>query len=197
MAEDRTSSPASPDPRITALARGFEAVGALVSRVRDDQWSAPTPCTGWDVRRLVEHLIGMNRVFTALLEDAPPPRRAADGQVEDDPVGAYRDSAAALQGAFARPGALDHQYVGPLGPASGADRLQIRLYDLLAHGWDLARATGQPAELPDDLAEQSLAFVRTQLTDQSRGDRFGPARALGRDAAAIERLAAFLGRPER
>ncbi|MGL5808681.1 MAG: hypothetical protein ACRCYQ_01910 [Nocardioides sp.] len=60
-----------------------------------------------------------------------------------------------------------------MGSATGAERLRIRLYDLLAHGWDLAQATGQPAELPDDVAEESLAFARTQLDD---------------------RLAAFLGR---
>ena len=56
-------------------------------------------------------------------------------------------------------------YPGPLGTATGAERLKIRLYDLLAHGWDLAQATEQPADLPDDLAAQSLAFARTQLTE--------------------------------
>jgi uncharacterized protein (TIGR03086 family) len=73
--------------------------------------------------------------------------------------------------------------------------LQIRLYDLLTHGWDLARATGQPADLPDDLAEQSLAFVRTQLTEQARAGRFGPAQNARDNAPALERLVAFLGRP--
>ena len=105
------------------------------------------------------------------------------------------DSAAALQAAFGRPGVLERTYRGPLGTAAGAERLQIRLYDLLAHGWDLAQATGQPAGLPDDLAEQSLAFARTQLTEQARPGRFGPARIVAEQAPAIERLAAFLGRP--
>jgi len=39
---------------------------------------------------------------------------------------------------------LNRSYAGPLGIATGSDRLQIRLYDLLAHGWDIAEATGQP-----------------------------------------------------
>ncbi len=89
--------------------------------------------------------------------------------------------------------------VEQLGRASGAERLQIRLYDLLAHGWDFAQATEQPADLPDDLpddlAEQSLAFARTQLTGQARPGRFGPAQVAPERAPAIERLAAFLGRP--
>jgi uncharacterized protein (TIGR03086 family) len=109
--------------------------------------------------------------------------------------GAYRDSAAKLQAAFAQPGVLQRIYRGPLGEATDAERLQIRLYDLLAHGWDLAQATGQPAELPDDVAEQALAFVRIQLTEQARPGRFGPAQRVADHAPAIERLVAFLGRP--
>jgi uncharacterized protein (TIGR03086 family) len=182
-------------PWVDQLGRAFAAVGDLVTKVRPEQWSAPTPCTDWTVRQLVNHLIGMNRVFAALLADEPlPPRPAAD-HVEDDPDGAYRDSAATLRAAFDQPGVLERTYRGPLGAATGAERLQIRLYDLLAHGWDLAQATGQHAELPDDVAEQSLAFVRTQLDEQARPGRFGPAQIVADDAPAIERLVAFLGRP--
>ncbi len=181
-------------PAVEQLGLAFAAVGDLITKVRPEQWSAPTPCTDWTVRRLVNHLIGMNRVFAALLADEPAPRSAAD-HVEDDPAGAYRDSAARLQAAFDAPGVLERTYSGPLGAATGAERLQIRLYDLLAHGWDLAQATGQPAALPDDLCEQSLAFVRTQLTEHARPGRFGPAQMGAEHAPAIERLVAFLGRP--
>ena len=144
---------------------------------------------------MVNHLIGMNRVFAALLADQPPPPRPPADHAEDDPVGAYRGSAAALLAAFGQPGVLERTYHGPLGTATGAERLQIRLYDLLAHGWDLAQATEQPAGLPEDLAEQSLAFARTQLTGQARPGRFGPAQIVGEQASATERLVAFLGRP--
>jgi uncharacterized protein (TIGR03086 family) len=182
-------------PMVERLGRAFDAVGGLISNIRADQWSAPTPCTDWTVRQVVTHLIGMNRVFAALLADQPPPPRPSADHVEEDPVSAYRDSAAALQAAFGRPGVLERAYPGPLGTATGAERLKIRLYDLLAHGWDLAQATEQPADLPDDLAAQSLAFARTQLTEQARPGRFGPAQTVAEQAPAIERLVAFLGRP--
>jgi uncharacterized protein (TIGR03086 family) len=180
---------------VAELGRAFDAVARLINNIRTDQWSAPTPCTEWSVRRLVNHLIGMNRVFAALLADQPPPPRPSEDYVEDDPVGSYRDSATALLEAFGQPGVLERAYQSPLGTVTGAERLQIRLYDLLAHGWDLAQATGQPADLPDDLAEQSLAFARTQLTDQDRPGRFGPAQVVAHQAPAIGRLVAFLGRP--
>jgi len=121
-----------------------------------------------------------------------PRSQVCNGRV---PSRRYRDSAVALHAAFDQPGVLERSYHGPPGTATGAERLQIRLYDLLAHGWDLAQATGQSAELPDDLAEQSLAFVCTQLTDQARAGRFGPARIVAERGPAIERLVAFLGRP--
>lgn len=189
-----TALSASPDPLVVVLGRAFEAVGVLVSNVGADQWSAATVCADWNVRRLVDHLIGMNRVFTALLADAPVPRTPAGDRLEEDPVTAFRETSAALMRAFGQPGVLARQYIGPLGTASGAERLQIRLYDLLAHGWDLAHATGQPVDLPDDLVESSVAFARTQLAEQSRDLRFGPPQNVDENASAIERLVAFLGR---
>ncbi len=176
------------------LSRSFAAVGELISNIRPEQWSASTTCTDWTVRQVVSHVVGMNRAFAALLADEPPPGRV-DDMSEDELRRAYRESAATLLGAFSQPGVLDRSYHGPLGTATGTERLQIRLYDLLAHGWDIARATGQPARLPEDLAEQSLAFARGQLSDQARPGRFGPAQIVSDDASAIEQLVAFLGRP--
>jgi uncharacterized protein (TIGR03086 family) len=176
------------------LRRSLSAVDSLVSHIRPDQWSSPTPCTEWDVCRVVEHLIGMNRVFAAMLAGEAPPQRGEDLAAEALPQ-AFRESAAALLDAFAQPGSLDRSYPGPLGSATGAERLGIRLYDLLAHGWDIAIATGQPARLPVDAAVDALTFVRGQLSDDARPGRFGPRRNVPDTASAIEKLVAFLGRP--
>ncbi|MFJ1805676.1 MULTISPECIES: TIGR03086 family metal-binding protein [unclassified Streptomyces] len=176
------------------LAHACEAVGDLIAEVRPEQWKAPTPCTEWNVREVVNHLVGMDLVFAAMIEGGPMPERGAD-LLGDDPVGAYRSSSASLQAAFSRPGFLERSYRGPLGSATGAERLQIRLYDLLAHGWDLAQATGIPARLSEDLAEQALAFVQIQLATQSRTGRFAEPQPVEETAPAIDRLAAFLGRP--
>jgi hypothetical protein len=56
------------------------------------------------------------------------------------------------------------------------------------------RATGIRARLPDDLAEQALAFVRDQLSTQRRIGRFAEPQPIDDTAPAIERLAASLGR---
>lgn len=180
-------------PSVEQLGSALGDVGRLVAGIRHDQWTAPTPCTDWNVHDLVNHLVGMNLVFATLLSDQTPPKRGVD-RLGSDPLGAYHDSSGAVQQAFEQPGVLKRAYHGPLGSATGAERLQIRIYDLLAHGWDLAQATGQPADLPQDLAEQALIFAREQLSRQPRTGRFGPAQTLAEDAPAIDRLVAFLGR---
>jgi uncharacterized protein (TIGR03086 family) len=121
------------------------------------------------VHDLVNHLVGVSLVFADLLRDQVPPELGAD-HLGDDPAAAYHDAGRALRAAFDQPGVLEWTYHGPFGAASGAERLQLRIADLLAHGWDLAGATGQPAELPEDLAEQALAFARTQLGQVSSGE---------------------------
>ncbi len=169
-------------------------MGDLIDRIAADQWTAPTPCTEWNVRDLVNHLVGTNLVLVALLEDGPRPERGAD-RLGTDPGGAYRRSAAALQAAAARPGVLETSQATPLGVATGAERLQWRVADLLTHGWDLAQATGVAAELPDDIAERALTFVQAQLPGQQRTGRFADPQPIPDAASGLDRLAAYTGRP--
>jgi uncharacterized protein (TIGR03086 family) len=125
--------PDSPRDPLDQLRRSLAAVDLLISRIRPEQWSASTPCSEWDVGGVVDHLTGMIRVFAAMLAGEAPPQRGEELPVEARPQ-AFRDSAVALFDAFARPGALERSYTGPLGSATGSERLRIRLYDLLAHG---------------------------------------------------------------
>jgi len=176
------------------LARACEALGDLIAEIRPEQWTEPTPCTDWNVRDVVEHLVGMDLVFAAMIEGGPLPERGAD-RLGDDPAAAFRASAASLQAAFSQPGVLERSFRSPMGSATGAERLQIRLYDLLAHGWDLAQATGIPVRLPEELAEQALTFTQAQLATQPRTGRFAEPQPVEETAPALDRLAAFLGRP--
>ncbi|MFG1793857.1 TIGR03086 family metal-binding protein [Nocardia sp. NPDC049149] len=169
--------------------RASEAVGELLVAVRAEQWNAPTPCSAWNVRGVVDHLVGVNLTFAALVEGGPMPAR--DGEhLGDDPIEAYRTSTASMLAAFARPGVLERDFSG----ATGADRLRLRLADLITHGWDLAQATGIPVELPDELAEQSLFFLEGQLAMRPRGAQFADAQPVDAAASALDRLAAFAGR---
>jgi uncharacterized protein (TIGR03086 family) len=176
------------------LTRASDAVGDLLGRISDDQWAAATPCAEWSVRDVVGHLVGMNLVFVAMFEQGPMPERGVD-RLGADPAAAFARSSAALQAAAGRPGMLEHTQTTQVGTATGAERLQWRVADLLTHGWDLVQATGVEVTLPDDLAEQALSFVQAQLPGQSRTGRFGEPQPIRDAAPAIDRLAAYTGRP--
>jgi uncharacterized protein (TIGR03086 family) len=100
-----------------------------------------------------------------------------------------------LQAATARPGVLERSQTTAVGVATGAERLQWRIVDLLAHGWDLVQGTGVVAERPDDLVEPALTFARAQRPSQRRAGRFADPQPIGDNAPAIDRLAALTGRP--
>ncbi len=182
----------SPETSVGHLALASAAVGVLIHHIAPHQWASPTPCTDWPVRRVVHPLVGMNLVFAALIADEPMPVRF---DIEDvDLTEQYDWAAELLVSRFSDPGTLDRVMGGPLGSASVAERLQIRLYDLLAHGWDLARATEQSLILPDDLIERSLAFATEQLDGVDRDGRFQPAQPCPDEVDLLGHLAAFLGR---
>lgn len=91
-------------PSVDDLTRALSAVEELIAGVGDDQWSAPTPCTDWTVRELVNHLVGVNLVFAALLNDQTPPERGVD-VLGDDPAGTYREAGLGWSGVGRRRGA--------------------------------------------------------------------------------------------
>lgn len=165
----------------------------------DGRWSDPTPCDGWSVLQLVEHLVGGHQLFADAATGAPPPAPFdPTGVLGDDARSALQGVGRALVEAFSRPGALEEPVTIPIGTVPGAVAVRVRIVESLVHGWDLARATGQTAAVPDDLAESTFAFTRGLLPNVPR-DRspFGPPQAVGDDAAPLVRLVALLGRDAR
>jgi uncharacterized protein (TIGR03086 family) len=164
----------------------------LVAAVASDQWDAPTPCQGWDVRALLGHLVGGNRLYAAALSGAAKPGGDPLGA---DPVGAYRESAAAVVAAFRAPGALERPVTVPFGTVPGATALDLRVVEVLVHGWDLARATGRTVAFPNEVVEQEIAFSRQALPRiPSERRPFEASRPVPEDAPPLDRLVALLGR---
>ena len=135
------------DP-VDQLATALDATEHVITAVRDEQWSAPTPCPEWTVRDLVGHMVTSNHAFVRILSGAPaqapgstPPEAPAGGSADGSPpdgglVEAYRDSAVALLAAFRQPGVLDRVHTVPIGPVPGIAALHLRITEVLVHGWD-------------------------------------------------------------
>jgi uncharacterized protein (TIGR03086 family) len=179
---------------VDQLAQVLDDVEPLVATVDGERWAGPTPCTEWSIRQLVNHLVGGNLMFAAIVDGLPVDRSSTD-HLGADPVAAYRSAADAVVAAFSRPGALAQVVTVPFGTVPGMVALHLRITEVLVHGWDLARAIGGSTGFPDDIVAQELAFTRTALADVPPGrSPFAPPRPVADDAALIDQLAACLGR---
>jgi uncharacterized protein (TIGR03086 family) len=182
------------------LARALAQTEAIVARVRPEQATLPTPCASWDVRALLDHVVHDLRQFTATVHGGERPTDA--GVVGDDWAGAYREGAAALLEAWRRPGALERTVRLPSGELPATWRIGQQIADLAVHGWDIAKATGQPTDLDPEVGRFALDWGRENLKPEFRGDEasgrsFGVEVAVADTAPLYDRLAGFFGRDPR
>src|SRR5215831_14314033 len=153
-----------------------------------------------DVRDLLNHVIGTLWLSEALFTGRAPRYPMAPGALPpadlagDDPAAAYAKACAAALTAAAADDNLTRVHPTPLGDMPGPALAGFTTLDILVHGWDLAKATGQPAGLDDALATHALAFAEQAITTGTRTPRIGPALPVAADAPLTDRLVAFMGR---
>jgi len=185
-------------PDIAVLHReALDATKEIVARVSDDQWSMPTPCSDWNVRDVVNHLVAENWWAVELVGGATIEEVGSklDGdQLGDDPLKAYERSAQAAAQAFEEPGALDAPCGVSYGPVPGSVFAEHRFLDALIHGWDLAVATGQDPTLDPALVEACWNAVSPQAEMLRASGVFGSEVVVPDTAGTQTRLLAVLGR---
>ena len=134
-----------------ATAQTFTDRAERFSRILDGaggRWDAPSPCEGWTARDVVAHVIETERDFLARhdLLDSPAPSL-------DDPAEAFRRHAADVVRVLDRDGTADREYDGYFGRTTfGATMSEFYGWDLVVHGWDVARATGREWSISDEEA---------------------------------------------
>ncbi|WP_410669161.1 TIGR03086 family metal-binding protein [Amycolatopsis sp. cmx-4-68] len=169
-------------------------VTGLVSAIGPGQWALPTACADWDVRAVVGHLAHGNAKVAFWAGSGPPP---PDGdQLGASPASAFASSVAAARAVLAGPGLFARKVTTPLGEVPGVFLVHMRVNEYLAHGWDIADATGQSRDLLPELATRALEQWRSRFgaTPRQPGGPFGPEVAAPPNPTAADRLAAFLGR---
>ncbi|MGC4961021.1 TIGR03086 family metal-binding protein [Gordonia sp. DT101] len=124
------------------LATGF---GDVLDEIPSDLWAAPSPCEGWTARDVVGHVIETQRDFIARHEidlgEAPD---------LDDPAAAWRAHRTAVADRLADPAVGAMPFDGHFGPTTvGETLLRFYGFDMVAHRWDVASATGRELRFTD------------------------------------------------
>ncbi|MBB2948256.1 uncharacterized protein (TIGR03086 family) [Actinoplanes lutulentus] len=169
-------------------------IGA-VQGVRDDQLDAPTPCTEFQVRNLVNHLLQVAVNFQDLAHKKDVDWTAGGDRLTGDWRASFAADVRDVRAAWADPAVLDG-----VSPGMGLPQRTLGLMltiDLLVHGWDVATATGQPYSAPPQLVAAGHEFLDTMLDMGRKMGAFGPEAEAPADADELERLIARTGRDPR
>ncbi|MBI5338497.1 MAG: TIGR03086 family protein [Mycolicibacterium rufum] len=170
----------------------------LLHNVGDEHLPGRTPCADMSVAALVSHLGGLAAAFTAAadkqygeLTDNPP---EVSEDLETDWRAAYPDRLQAMAAAWREPSAWEG-----MSRAGGVDFPAdvgglIALTEVVVHGWDLARATGQPYSVDDTVLEAVLPHVTTFAEGPPVEGLFDAPVPVADEAPLLDRVVALTGR---
>ena len=171
--------------------------GELVQQVKDDQWSNATPCSDWDVRALVNHLVYEARWAPPLLRGQTIEQvgNKFDGDLLGaDPKSSYDDALGAMPGAVSAPGAMEGTVHLSYGETPAAEYLSQLACDFAIHSWDLARGIGADDTLDPDLVQWVDDTARPQAAMLEASGLFDPPVDVADDADPQTKLLALFGR---
>lgn len=197
--DTHTDAPKEPDSALPDMEPPARYMAKLADAVTDAQLGGPTPCPDFAVRDLLAHISGLTVAFCSAARKefgpntdtapgtGPSPELAADWRTAlprrlEELIAAWH-SPAAWEG--------DTRAGGFTFPATVAGR--IALNELVVHGWDLARSTGQ--RYAPDPASLGVSYALLAPADSpAREPAFGPAVEVPQDAPFLDRVIGLSGR---
>ncbi|MFG1711100.1 TIGR03086 family metal-binding protein [Nonomuraea sp. M3C6] len=175
----------------------------LLDGVTEDRLDDPTPCADTPVAALLDHFMGLSLAFTWAArkttppQDGPGPGAASAGHLDPQWRTLLPRRLGELVEAWRDPIAWEGMTEAGGVTMPAGQMAMVALDELVLHGWDLARATGQPYMCnPADTAAV-LAFTSASARPEQAAGReglFGPVVEVPEDASAFDRALGFAGR---
>lgn len=177
------------------------AVTDIVAGAAESDLRSPTPCADFDLKTLVNHLIGTTAALARVGR-----RQPLD---QTDPYGAEHDATGGdwphqLSNNLDE---LAHTWADPLvwqgsvemgGHAMPASMIgEMAVAEVALHGWDLATATGQRLVLDEDIAAELLRSIEETGELGRQVGAYGPQVVVDADATSFARALAASGRDPR
>jgi len=183
------------------LGPAAKQMAELIEGVPDELLGAPTPCLEYTLGDLVDHIRQLTIAFTAAAKKdtaAMMPGRAP-GQAEnlgDDWRTRIPRDLSALAEAWREPAAWTGMTMAGGIDLPGELAGIITLDELVVHGWDVARTTGQDFDQDRESLEAVYGFVKqfSSAGAEARKGMFGPEVAVPDDAPLLDRLLGLTGR---
>jgi uncharacterized protein (TIGR03086 family) len=193
------------------LGSATREISRLLDGVRDAQLGDPTPCDDYCVAALLDHVAGLALGFTWGARKTTPPARPAQrerqGQAGPPQASAENldpgwrkiipERLAELAEAWREPAAWEGmtEVAGVRMP--GETMATVALDEVVLHGWDLARATGQEFRCDPASAQAVLVFTEAAAQPEAAGLRdnlFGPIVEVAEDTSVLDRALGLAGR---
>jgi len=188
----------------TDLGPATTTLAEVVAGVTDEQLTRPTPCPRYTVGDLLDHIGGLSVAFAEAATKTPPPEAGSEPPLGDaahlDPAWreAIPDALAALAAAWRKDAAWDGMTAAGGIEMPGEIAGLVALEEVVVHGWDLARATGQAYDIDD----ATLELVRGLVGDFAPADdvvndgtlAFGPKVPVPDSAPRLDQVVALTGR---
>lgn len=173
----------------------------VLDGVADSDLDRPTPCDETSVAALLDHFMGLSLAFTKGAR-----KTGGDGSTAPRADAANLDPAwrtvlpqrlRELVEAWRDPGAWDGFTEVGGARMPGAVMGVVALDEVVMHGWDLARATGQRFTCDAASTAAVLEFTAESARPENAESRkgiFGPVVSVAEDASPFDRALGFAGR---
>lgn len=184
------------------LTPAADRLAALVQGVADDQLGGVTPCPAYTLGDLLEHVGGLAMAFTAAArkEDLPGSAQGPSGDASRLEVGwriRVSSDLHALAEAWRDPTAWTGMASAGGLELPGEIAGLVALDELVLHGWDVARASGQPFDVDPAALGAVHEFVAGFSAPGQEGSReglFGPVVPVPDEAPLLDRVVGLAGR---
>ena len=177
--------------------RSLDSSINFVSNVPADAWENDTPCSDWDVKAVVNHIVYENVWMVALFSGRTISEVGDEFEgdfVGNDPAGVYTRTANEVKAILSEPDAMSRTCQISSGPVTGADYAKELFLDTLIHGWDIAVGSKQDATLDDYLIKMCMPLGQAIADSDGYGSGFKSAISGATSANPQTQLLALLGR---
>lgn len=143
--------------------KSLDSTKNVVDNIADTAWGNDTPCSDWDVKAVVNHIVYENVWMVALFGGRTIEEVGDEFEgdlVGDDPIGVYNSTAARVKAILSESDAMSRTCQISSGPISGAEYSKQLFLDTLIHGWDIAVGSRQDARLDDYLVQMCTPLAQ-------------------------------------